>query len=165
MDAQQLYNHIIKPTHHYLGGNYDNKNASFLSLCTAAVESNCGHKIKQDNGPALGIWQMEPRTEKDIWSNCDVLKYEDSRVYMAIEHLTCAPLEELNIHMLISSPLYACAMARLKYAMDIETLPRRGDLMAVYNYYKRIYNTDSGASTYEKFKNAILSNGIISVIL
>ena len=36
MNAQQLYDHIIKPTHLYMGGGYESKNANFLSLCTAA---------------------------------------------------------------------------------------------------------------------------------
>jgi len=52
---------------------------------------------------------------------------------------------------LIRSPIYACAMARLKYAMDRAPLPNYTDLDNVYDYYKRIYNTEGGASTRVKF--------------
>ena len=36
---------------------------------TAAVESDFGRYWRQMNGPALGIFQMEPRTRKDIIKN------------------------------------------------------------------------------------------------
>jgi len=49
MDAQQLLDHIIKPTLKYMGGGYDSKNARMLLLATAAVESNCGQYVKQIN--------------------------------------------------------------------------------------------------------------------
>ena len=61
--------------------------------------------------------------------------------------------------------MYACAMARLKYSMDPMPLPDHNDIEAVYNYYKRIYNTPLGASTYEKFKSALANNHIMDVEL
>ena len=66
---------------------------------------------------------------------------------------------------LIVSPMYACAMARLKYSMDPAPLPDSENTRAVYDYYKRIYNTPAGASTYEKFKQALISNGVFNVKL
>ena len=163
MNAQQLYDHIIKPTHLYMGSNYESKNANFLSLCTAAIESNCGYYIKQVGGPALGIWQMEPETFHDIFNNCDALRdnnfgYEISALRTDYE-LEDSPLS------LITSPMYACATARLKYSMDPMPLPDHNDIGAVYNYYKRIYNTPLGASTFEKFKSALASNHIMDVEL
>ena len=63
-----------------MGGNYESKNANFLSLCTAAIESNCGYYIKQVGGPALGIWQMEPATRmmRYRYFNCDAIN-DDAR--------------------------------------------------------------------------------------
>ena len=61
--------------------------------------------------------------------------------------------------------MYACATARLKYSMDPMPLPDHNDIGAVYNYYKRIYNTPLGASTFEKFKSALASNHIMDVEL
>lgn len=161
MDAQQLHDHIIKPTLEYMKGNYNSKNARFLLLCTAAVESNCGHKIKQVDGPALGIWQVEPLTHIDIWQNCDALfSVEFSRSIHSLEIMA-----NVNLSELISSPLYSCAMARLKYSMDTAPLPDCDNFRSVYDYYKRIYNTPLGASTYEKFKKACIDNGVFAVDL
>lgn len=166
MDAQQLYDHIIKPTHKYMGGNYESKNANFLSLCTAAIESNCGYYIKQVGGPALGIWQMEPATHDDIWDNCDAIQCDRGHKAQHLNVLT----QSLGVFMngaedLVTSPMYACATARLKYSMDKAPLPDHNDIKSVYDYYKRIYNTPAGASTYDKFKSALANNHIMDVKL
>lgn len=165
MNSQQLYDCIIKPTHKYMGGNYESRNANFLSLCTAAIESNCGYYIKQVGGPALGIWQMEPATCKDIWMNCDFIK-TDMGECAVTELLTSDAVidDDLNAS-LVTAPMYACAMARLKYSMDVAPLPDSENIRAVYDYYKRIYNTPAGASTYEKFKQALINNGVFNVKL
>jgi hypothetical protein len=159
MNAQQLLDYIIKPTLEYMEGNYNSKNAQMLLLATAAIESKCGYYIKQINGPALGIWQMEPATYHDIMLNCDALKC--GYVGMHIHKLRGV----WNTEPLIVSPMYACAMARLKYSMDTAPLPFYGDIYAIYAYYKRIYNTPLGASTFEKFKAAWNECGLDDVIL
>lgn len=165
MDAQQLHDHIIKPTLEYMSGNYYSKDAAFLLLCTAAIESNCGHKIKQDNGPALGIWQMEPDTHKDINFNCDALMDEDSEMLAKQDSLYMPYNIETNTGGMLVNPMYACFMARLKYSMDKAPLPDHNDIWAVYRYYKRIYNTPLGASTDVKFFDALKANGVFKVEL
>ncbi len=164
MQAQQLHDYIIKPTLEYMGGNYDSKNARYLLLCTAAIESKCGHYIKQINGPALGIWQMEPATYEDIIDNCDAIDESNIKFYNKISSLWGFSNYGV-VHALVSHPMYACAMARLKYSMDSEPLPDYNDFKAVYEYYKRIYNTPLGASTYAKFKQACIDCGIFEVKL
>jgi hypothetical protein len=163
MNAQQLHDYIIKPTLEYMGGNYYSKDAAFLLLCTAAIESNCGEYVKQINGPALGIFQMEPPTESDIWEHCDALQYDEFNELIA--DLLSVNLNQQGDDALMLLPMYACAMARLKYSMDKAPLPDRNDIKAVYEYYKRIYNTPLGASTYEKFLSALAGNRIINVEL
>ena len=160
MNAQQLLDCIIKPTLEYMGGNYASKNASMLLLSTAAIESKCGHYIKQIGGPALGIWQMEPATHEDIWMNCDVL---DGCVGQDVALL--AGIHKADAGSMVIYPMYACAMARLKYSMDSAPLPPYDNIRAVYDYYKRIYNTPLGASTYEKFKQAWLYHKLHEVKL
>jgi len=162
MDAQQLLDCIIKPTHKYMGGNYESKNANFLLLCTAAIESNCGYYIKQIGGPALGPWQMEPATHDDIWSECDALYGNLGQI---LPNLTNACFGCVKPIYIITNPMYACAMARLKYSMDVAPLPDHNNLRDVYDYYKRIYNTPLGASTWAKFKQAIINNKILEVQL
>jgi len=162
MDAQQLLDNIIKPTLEYMGGNYASKNASMLLLATAAIESKCGYYIKQVGGPALGIWQMEPLTHDDIWSECDAL-YDDLGEEITNLTLDCdiGAVSSCLVH----SPKYACAMARLKYSMDPKPLPDYNNIRQVYDYYKRIYNTPLGASTYEKFKQAWLYHKLNEIML
>jgi len=154
MNPEQLLELIITPAHKYMGGNYQSDSADLLSLCTAAIESDCGYYIKQVNGPALGIWQMEPDTHKDIRKNCDALKFIEFNCL--IDDFCCgvSPKYEDSI---IESPKYACAMARLKYSMDAKPLPkvtgnRKEDERAFYDYYKRVYNTELGKSTFSKWQ-------------
>jgi len=46
------------------------RDAVELLMLTAAAESNLGEYLRQvGRGPALGIFQMEPSTETDIWYN------------------------------------------------------------------------------------------------
>ncbi len=159
MNAQQLLDHVIVPTLKYMSGGYDSLNARMLLLSTAAIESNCGYYIKQVGGPAEGIWQMEPDTHDDILANCDALKDK---------HFLVKVLSTQNNGMgnkLVINPAYACAMARLKYSMDIKALPHHNDKKSVYEYYKRIYNTELGASTWAKFQIAWDQNQLSKVKL
>jgi len=167
MKAQQLLDYIIKPSLEFMDGNYNSENAQMLLLATAAIESKCGYYIKQVNGPALGIWQMEPATLHDIYDNCDALATNNHLMYKKVDYLDlfeATQTSELERGLMLS-PMYACAMARLKYSMDSEPLPNYNDKKAIYDYYKRIYNTPLGASTYEKFDSAWNYCGLDAVIL
>lgn len=167
MNAQQLYDYIIKPTHKFMGGKYESDESNFISLCTSAIESDCGEFNEQINGPALSWWQIEPVTHADIWLNCDALKNKE----FAERILLLAGGHKVYSHdLLLKSPMYACAMARLKYSMDPQALPKYNggtalDLDVFYRYYKRVYNTELGASTFQKWLVAIERNGILKVKL
>ena len=172
MNAQQLHDHIIKPTLEYMGGNYNTPEARLLLLATAAIESDCGYYIKQVNGPALGIWQMEPDTHDDIWYNCDALSSftEFDQTDLVELLITFSIGGECNSKDMIDSSLYACAMTRLKYSMDSESLPkitgdRKIDEVEFYKYYKRVYNTNLGASTFEKWQVKCEKHNIFEVKL
>ena len=170
MNPQQLHDHIIKPTLEYMGGNYNSIEARFLLLCTAAIESDCGYYIKQVNGPALGIWQIEPKTDLDLWENSDVLRA--GRVSKLIDRLSFFG----NKQDLTVSPMYGCAMARLKYSMTPEPLPEYTgdaniDLRAFYDYYAKFYHgvdkdgKELGKSNYTKWATAIARLDILNVDL
>ena len=167
MNSQQLHDYIIKPTLEYMCGNYNTPEARLLLLATAAIESDCGYYIKQVNGPALSAWQLELNTGADIWAKCDALRdlaLIDVMTDIGI-HRTQAIKENLML-----SPQYACAMARLKYSMDSESLPkitgdRKLDEVEFYKYYKRVYNTHLGASTFEKWQVKCEKHNIFEVKL
>ena len=168
MQAQQLHDHIIKPALEYMGGNYNTPEARLLLLATAAIESDCGYYIKQVNGPALGIWQPEPATHDDIWKNCDALSFDGGEISELLYSL--APLGKCGDMALIASPMYCCVIARLKYSMDRQALPeitgdRKIDEVEFYKYYKRVYNTNLGASTFEKWQVKCEKHNIFEVKL
>ena len=188
MNPQQLHDYIIKPTLEYMGGNYNSIEARFLLLCTAAIESDCGYYIKQVNGPALGIWQMEPDTHEDIWGNSDAVNSIDSALFRKLSKLgvdaspfksndTISDICILTANRdLIMSPMYACAMARLKYSMTPEPLPEYTgdaniDLRAFYDYYAKFYHgvdkdgKELGKSNYTKWATAIARLDILNVDL
>lgn len=132
-------------------------------IATAAIESNCGDTIKQIKGPALSAWMVEPRTHDSVWVNCDYLKKPRNRTHIKALMIKKSPLSVHNN--LIISPMYACVMARLKYAMDQEALPPHNEQFEIYKYYKRIFNTALGASTFDKFKSAWISNDLHKINL
>ena len=118
-------------------------NACELLMLTAAQESHLGYYIKQvGNGPAKGIFQMEPSTEKDIWRN--FLKYKPDLAKRVGTLLGEADWEHLQ---LTGNLLYQIAMARLHYYRRPEALPDRADIVAMARYWKAHYNTRLGKGT------------------
>lgn len=147
-----------------MGGGYDSNNARMLMLVTAAAESNCGHKVVQDGGPALSPWQIEPKTYHSVLANCDALrdKYFLTRIAALSGPKVIKPIDDSE---LVTYPAYACAIARLVYAMDKAALPDHTDKYAMYVYYKRIFNTELGAATWDKFRFAFEQNQLSKVKL
>ncbi|QDP52405.1 MAG: hypothetical protein Unbinned96contig1001_22 [Prokaryotic dsDNA virus sp.] len=108
-----------------------------LLLMTMAHESKGGTYLKQINGPALGVYQMEPATEKDIWNY--YLAYKEDLAYL-VEEICPNPKREELVYNLA----YATAMARIHYYRVQEALPDSDDTIALANYAKKYYNTHLG---------------------
>lgn len=62
-----LLRHVIRPVLKDL--NLWSEPAERMVLGTACQESECGRFLVQVGGPALGIYQMEPKTEYDLIKN------------------------------------------------------------------------------------------------
>jgi hypothetical protein len=115
-----------------------------LLMATAANESNLGYYRQQVGGPALGIFQMEPEDHDDAWQN--YIKYHtDLVVNLKQLSVTCAAED------LINNDPYAIAMARVHYLRCPGTIPAASDIEAIWDYYKRFYNTPDGAATHDEF--------------
>jgi len=116
-----------------------------LLMLTAAQESHCGMFIEQIQGPALGIFQMEPATYADIMMN--YLKYRP-----ALQHAVSgmASLGVTNILNLKGNILYQIALARVHYYRTGEKIPAADDVRGLAEYYKRHYNTVKGKATAEE---------------
>lgn len=119
--------------------------AEALLLGTALAESGL-QALKQVNGPALGLFQMEPATHDDIHDN-----------FLAFR----APLRERVLSLLAAQPgrhsqlasnlMYAAAMCRLQYRRARPPLPQPDDPDAMAAYWKAHYNTPQGAGAPSRF--------------
>lgn len=119
--------------------------AEELLVFTCAVESLGGTYLHQVNGPALGIYQMEPVTYNDIWETYIKPRGPLTMRLMTNFHLPSMPSEEQLIYDL----RYATAMSRIFYARVKEPLPSASDENAIWDYYKKYYNTSQGAAVKE----------------
>lgn len=143
IDAKQLKLYVIVPTLARLGLYSDA--AVNLLLGTCAQESQMGTYLKQINGPALGIYQVEPATHKDIFDN--YLKYKPDLLGIVLS------LGTYNDNSLITNLAYATAVARIKYLRAPDKLPDDNDVTGLANYWKKYYNTPLGAGQPQEFIN------------
>lgn len=130
----QLREYIIRPVLNRIG--LYSEAAEELLMLTAATESLCGEYIHQVGGPALGIFQMEPRTHDDIWDN--FLKYKPALASHVKAYGRLAQQLPGDLY-------YACAMARVHYLRVSERLPSAMDVEGLAQYWKDHYNTHLGA--------------------
>ena len=166
MNYEQLLEHVIKPANNLLG--VDSLAAQQLLIGTCAVESNAEFIAQLGNGPARGIFQMEPATHKDIWDN--YLKYRPTYQDVARALLSAMESENfynsnggdgawgmINNQSLTSNLLYQAVMCRIHYLRVSAPLPPANDLSALAAYWKQYYNTHLGAGTEQKFIDAFPS--------
>lgn len=153
LNIVQFRNVIIKPA--MVDLMMYSHDAEELLVFTCATESDGGTFIHQINGPALGIYQMEPVTHNDIWHN--YIKHNPKLMMLLSTNFNIAdiPSEERLVYDL----RYATAMARIFYARIHETLPDKNNVMAIWAYYKKYYNTAKGAAkeneAYKKYGSFI----------
>jgi len=116
-----------------------------LLLGTAAQESNMGYYRRQiGGGPAVGIFQMEPNTLCDIWTN--YLRYRP-----VLDRRMGRLVDDFSPEGLVTSDRYAVIMARLHYRRVKEPFPEPNDIKGLAHYWKDHYNTKKGKGTVEEF--------------
>jgi hypothetical protein len=141
IDVKQLKLFVIVPTLAKLG--LYSEAAVNLLLGTCAQESAMGTYLKQINGPALGIYQMEPNTHDDICDN--FLKY---RPELAGKVLGIDSCQSAN---LMNNLAYATAMARIQYLRAPAELPDANDTPELGRYWKLFYNSQNGKGCIDEF--------------
>lgn len=106
-----------------------------LLLMVAAHESGLFKYIQQINGPALGLFQMEPETHKEVLSYMkrNAPKFDD---------IKASPPERLVLDL-----RYSIAMARVFFMRFPEALPCATDSRGLAKYAKKYWNTDAGKAT------------------
>jgi len=148
---QHLKQLIIVPTLKYL--DMYSESAVNLLLGTAAQESHLGYYLMQvdaqerPQGPALGIYQMEPATYQDILDT--YLLRKDKEILM--DQIISEYGDYWHDSRLIYDLQFATVMARLKYWRDSEPLPQPMDIEGLAHIWKRVFNTAGGKGTVEEF--------------
>lgn len=141
INVAQLRQYIVKPAITSIG--LWSQAAENLLMGTCAQESELGTYLKQVNGPALGIFQIEPATHTDIWIN--YLRAHDDLRARVVE------INHYDETALIFNLKYAAAIARLIYYRVDKLLPDANDLPGLARYYKLYYNTLQGKATEQQF--------------
>jgi hypothetical protein len=149
LDAGQLANLIIKPALQDLAIFSDDM--CQLLLFTCSVESVGGTYIHQVNGPALGIYQLEPATYNDIWTNW--IKDKQGLKLQLLHNFNAPVMPDEN--RLIYDIRFATAMCAIFYSRVHENIPA-STFEAMWDYYKRYYNTSKGKADQEHAMNSWL---------
>lgn len=116
---------------------------------TPVVESDLRALEQLGPGPALGLWQIEPDTHRDLYDNW--LRF---RPEWRIKLASLAAPWPSREDQLATNLIYCCAVARLIYYRDPEPLPDAEDLNGLGAYYKRVFATELGAGTVAGFVEA-----------
>jgi len=127
----------------------DSEDARSLIYKTGKAES--GYKTLQQygGGPALGFFQMEPSTCRDIWDNYVMYrpKYRDKLYSLGFDDGT------LEFCLLSNIGLQA-AFCRLHYRRVPSALPKSDNLKDQAKYWKKYYNSELGKGTIKHFMEA-----------
>ena len=145
LDKGQFTELVIIPALESLQLN--SKAAQELLLGTAIQESGLRYLHQLGDGPALGLFQMEPATHDDIWEN--YLAYR-ATLAQKIPGTGGSAIRRKAVEM-VGNLWYAAGMCRVHYLRAPEPLPEAGDLEGQAAYWKKWYNTAQGAGTVEHY--------------
>ena len=136
---------------------YGSDDAAALLLGTALIESDLSPRFQQSNGDAIGLFQIEYGTFRDLWDRA--IKYKHPDLYMAILRKFGGNKIRIDFEDLQNNDVLCAIFARMKYAEFPDKIP--SDIAGRAAYYKKFYNTKYGASkesTYIKKKTDFLES-------
>ena len=120
--------------------------AEELVLGTAIVESGLTYLKQHGDGPALGLWQVEPATHDDLYTNFLNYRPELGSKLMQLRAPNLSMDENLATNL-----MYGAAVCRLCYYRKPDALPEAGDIEGQANFWKQHYNTIFGKGTVSKY--------------
>ena len=144
LDLRQCRVYLVRPVLARLGAY--SRTAENLVVGTAVQESRLRFLRQLQDGPARGLYQMEPDTHDDIWDN--YLAYR-SELRESVESFLAA--SQNKVEQLVWNFAYATAMCRVHYLRVPHPLPDADDIEGLAAYWKRHYNTELGRGTIEEF--------------
>ena len=150
LDVAQLRVLVVRPVLKYL--DMWSESAENLIIGTAIQESHLTYLKQLGGGPAVGLFQMEPNTHDDLWTN--YIKFRPP-IVTKLQGLTFNRLIQdrfipIAANEMIGNMYYATAMCRIHYKRVPAPLPSSNpkDLAM---YWKQHYNTPQGAGTPAEF--------------
>ncbi len=132
------------------------EDAEELLIMTGAHESLGGTFLKQIQGPALGFYGCEPTTYIDTCIGKLYRTGNDSSKPFELTELGKKVNDFLGwnysnalppIMELVTNLAYSTIICRVDYLKTKEALPDRKDPVAMFNYYKKYYNSYLGKAT------------------
>jgi len=121
------------------------RRAFMQMLGIAAQESQLRYLRQLNSGPARGLFQTEPRTERDLW------KYIHARPHIAaIMEQRCNLTDPDVVHLECNLP-YQVLLCRVYLLRIPEPLPAEDDVPGQARYWKKYYNTAAGRGTEEEY--------------
>ena len=152
-DYQKEIKHALKETGLYSHDMY------YLLLGTAATESDFGKITKQVNGPALGIFQIEPATHQDIWKNYLAYKPKLTERVLRTKWKWIPWQTQLRYNVkyqtVMAAVHYQRALERLNYRLPSHKKP-----WSLAWFYKLTFNSYKGKGTtirfYQKYKEYVI---------
>ena len=158
INAIQLRMNIIRPVLEHLDPHIPySLAAENLLMGTCAQESNLGSYIVQINGPARGIFQMEPATHDDIYKNYLQYRHDLRELIVDMGSFKMYKLMDDNgdyddaQDSLTGNLYYAAAMCRVHYYRVPMAMPPADNVHQLANYWKMFYNTPEGKGTESEF--------------
>jgi hypothetical protein len=153
LSLSQFRDYVVVPALEQLG--FYSLAAEQLVMGTLAQESHGTYLKQLGNGPAMGLFQMEPATHKDLWLS--FIKYKRA-LSGTLLGMTSDSVDENyyasgwpDHNALVWNNRYAAAMCRVHYYRKSQPLPESNDIKGLAAYWKKHYNTVHGAGTVEEF--------------
>lgn len=147
LNVEHLRDFVVEPVLKEL--NLWSLSAEQLVLGTGVHESNLFYLHQIGGGDAVGLFQMQPDTYYDTWTNYLLYRpdlQELLRRFMS-EHPFGPEQMAGNIN-------FACAMCRIHYRRHPKKLPPANNARAMAEYWKLVYNTPLGAGSIESFEQS-----------
>ncbi len=153
LDAKQLRELIVRPALHEIDMHSDA--AENLVMGTAAQESRLRYIHQLGNGPAVGLFQVEPTTFYDYWDGYledhpDVAQKVIGAVGLSDDELV-AGFGRPDPDRCVWDLKLAALMCRIHYRRIRSPLPDAADVWGMAAYWKKYYNTTLGRGTEQEF--------------
>lgn len=130
---------------------WDTPNARALLLATAIVESDLRARYQDGGGDAIGLFQVEYGTYRDLWHRA--IRYKHPRLYKAMRARFGEPhSDEIRFEDLQKNDIVGAIFARVKYFESGAEIPDAANPDAQAAVYKKYYNTAAGRGDTENFK-------------